>query len=115
MKNLIFTDKVQNTFSPAGYYRNPESLEIYKHKSHFLARLNNEIGSELSEKNKEGMISLHGLMMVMFDNDQIIFPKESEIFGELTARDKDGKRVLHKMEETEIYKNDNLGLKSLNE
>ena len=52
-------------------------LEKYKHKSHFLARLNNEIGSENTEKNKKGIIGLNGLMMVMFDNDQIIFPRES--------------------------------------
>ena len=30
IKDLIYTDKIQNTVSAAGYYRNPEMIEKYK-------------------------------------------------------------------------------------
>lgn len=67
VKKVLLNDHMQSIIAPAGYYRDASDLEKYRHKSKFLARLNNEIGSELSEKNKERMKALNGFMMVMFD------------------------------------------------
>ena len=52
-------------------------------------------------------------MFVMFDHDEVIFPRESQIFGSLTKKDSEGKRQVIKMEDSDIYKNDSLGLKAL--
>jgi len=54
-------------------------------------------------------------MLVEFDKDEIVYPRNSEIFGEVTKKDSDGKRKKVDMEDTEIYKNDWLGLKYLQE
>jgi|TARA_B110000305_G_scaffold219504_1_gene260536 palmitoyl-protein thioesterase len=54
-------------------------------------------------------------MLVEFDKDEIVYPRNSEIFGEVTKKDADGKRKKVDMEDTEIYKNDWLGLKYLQE
>lgn len=48
--------------------------------------------------------------MVKFKKDQIIHPLESSFFGQYNA---EGKEL--KMEDTEIYKKNKFGLKTLNE
>ena len=57
------------------------------------------------------MESLHSAMFVWFKKDDVIFPPESAIFEEMAIKDKKEKEI--KMEATELYKNDNLGLKFL--
>jgi len=37
------------------------------------------------------MEGLHQAMFVMFNNDEIIYPKTSAIFGQVSPHDKDGK------------------------
>ncbi len=53
---------------------------------------------------------MNGAMLVMFDADTVVYPKESEWFWEMEA---DGS--VTKVEDTDFYKNDNIGLKALNE
>lgn len=96
---------LQDTVAAGGYFRNPDDLDNYLHKSKFLPRLNNEIGSELAEKNRERIKALNGFMMVMFDQDEVVSPRISQIFGDRSGP----------MESQELYKNDYLGLKYLNE
>ena len=52
--------------------------------------------------------------MVEFDKDEIVTPPESEIFGEFSKKEH-GKRHIIKMEDAQIYKEDLIGLKDLNE
>lgn len=94
-----------------------DNYEEYLKGSTFLNSLNNEIdkGSEKYEKHRNKMMGLNQAMFVMFDKDQIIFPQVSEIFGEASKKDSNGHRTNVKMEDTESYKNDDLGLKYLNE
>ena len=67
VKKVLLSDHMQSIIAPAGYFRDAGDLEKYRHKSKFLARLNNEIGSELSEKNKERIKALNSFMLVMFN------------------------------------------------
>jgi len=53
---------------------------------------------------------LNGAMFVMFSEDTVVYPRESEWFWELQA---DGSIL--KVEDTDFYKNDNIGLKTLME
>jgi len=48
--------------------------------------------------------------MIMFNSDEIIFPKESEWFGQL-----DPQKKLVPMEETDLYTKNLFGLKTLDE
>ena len=61
------------------------------------------------------MESLNAAMFVAMDQDEVVFPRESQIFGELTKPDEQGHRKALKMEETELYQKDYLGLKYLSE
>ena len=78
-----------------------------------MSSLNNEVGQETEEftKHKARMEGLHSAMFVWFKQDDVIYPPESAIFEEMKMKDKVEKEV--KMEATELYKNDNLGLKFL--
>jgi len=49
-------------------------------------------------------------MFVMFADDTVVYPRESEWFGELEI---DGS--VTPMEKTDLYKQDTIGLKKLNE
>ena len=99
--------------SVAGFYRDINHLDEYKIGSSFLSSLNNEVGQETEDftKHKARMESLHSAMFVWFKQDDVIYPPESAIFEEMKMKDKVEKEV--KMEATELYKNDNLGLKFL--
>ena len=41
-KSLVYTDYIQESVGPAGYFRDYANLDVYLEKSHFLADLNNE-------------------------------------------------------------------------
>ena len=51
----------------------------------------------------------------MFEMDETVFPKEGQIFGELSPSNKYGMREIIEMEETERYKKDLIGIRELNE
>ena len=73
--------------------------------------MNNEIEDEYSESRKVNFLNLKGLMLVMFNSDTMIYPKESEWFVQL---DQDSLELLDEGKDS-FYNNDNIGLRSLNE
>jgi len=104
--NLVYFDVVQNFFGPAGYFRDPRDLEKYLADSVFLPLTNNERDYDANINKRFG--ELNGAMFVMFSEDTVVYPRESEWFWELQA---DGSIL--KVEDTDFYKNDNIGLKTL--
>jgi len=91
--DLAYTPAVQASVSWAGFYRNVNNIAEYKEGSTFLAALNNEVGhgTHAYEMHRDRMEKLFGAMFVMFEKDEIVSPASSEIFGQLTPKDKDGK------------------------
>jgi len=106
--NLVYFDIVQNFFGPAGYFRDPRDLEKYLADSVFLPFTNNERDVDANINKRFG--ELNGAMFVMFSEDTVVYPRESEWFWELQA---DGSIL--KVEDTDFYKNDNIGLRKLME
>merc|ERR1712226_1032414 len=74
-----------------------------------LCKLDNE--SNAAATNKTNFESLNGLMLVMFTEDTMVYPKESEWFQPLDDKDKE----VVALEDSDFYKNDDIGLKTLNE
>lgn len=111
--SLLRTSKwapwVQNKVVPAQYYRDPEDLESYLEHSAFLADINNERPEGRNETYKENLQSLERFIMVMFDDDTTLVPKQSSWFAEFNKTT--GATTL--LEHREIYKNDWIGLKKL--
>ena len=62
------------------------------------------------EKQKQNIISLSNFVMIWSPNDEIIYPSES---GKFSFLDKDMNII--PIEETELYKEDTLGLKYLDD
>ena len=100
---------VQNTFGPSGYFRVSNHLERYKNSKSVLLQVNN-LGKNCDEKAKIRFELLEKLVLIQFKRDTMITPKESAHFQEL-----DEKHKLIDMKDTEIYKKNLFGLKTLDD
>jgi len=108
--NFMYTQFSQKHISFAGYWRNPTKLEIYLDKSVYLPYINNEKLHISMEKQKQNIISLSNFVMIWSPNDEIVYPAES---GKFSFLDKDMNII--PIDETDIYKEDTLGLKYLDD
>ncbi len=80
-RNLAYYPIIQGVLGPAGYFRDPMHMEQYLSESEMLPYLNNEAGTEEAKAAiKTRFSSLHGAMLVMFTEDSVVYPKESEWF-----------------------------------
>lgn len=80
-RSLVYMGIVQNHFGPAGYFRDPHHMNQYLNDSVFLASLNNERGdSNTLTSQKTNFENLNGALLVMFEQDSMVYPKESEWF-----------------------------------
>jgi palmitoyl-protein thioesterase len=105
---LIDYGWMDNIIMSADYWRNPKDHEDYLANSRFLAEANNEVS--YSEQRKRNWLSLTRALFIKWDDDTHIIPKESAWWAEY---DEDMNVI--ERHETEIYKNDLIGLKTLEE
>jgi len=108
-RSLVYLKVVQDHLGPAGYFRDPADMKRYLDDSVFLRLLNNEANAQTT--NKSNFEALNGLMLVMFTQDTMVYPKESEWFQTLDSHDKS----VVPLEDSDFYKNDLIGLKALND
>lgn len=104
----VWSEYVQSRLVPAQYYRNIEDYENYLEHSNFLADINNERDAK-NATYKKNLSKLDNFVMVVFENDTTVIPKESGWFAE--KNETDG-RVTELRNRT-IYKEDWIGLKNL--
>ncbi|KAL9131602.1 MAG: hypothetical protein Q9217_000490 [Psora testacea] len=112
LKSQTWTNFVQSRLVPAQYFRDPEDMENYLTHSNFLADVNNE----RDRKNvtyKENMKKLERFVMYMFSDDTTVVPKETAYFDEVIGTGDEAK--ITKLKDREIYKEDWLGLKDLDQ
>ncbi|XP_022158107.1 palmitoyl-protein thioesterase 1-like [Momordica charantia] len=108
----VYTDFVQDLATPATFYKVPTNIENYLKISKFLPKLNNERLEDRNSTYKERFSSLNKLVLLMNENETILIPKESALFG--YYKDGSTDEVLP-AQETELYKEDWIGLRSLDE
>ena len=101
----IYNDYYQKNSGLAGYYRSFAHIENFENSNSTLFKLNNP-----SKKEVERFKNLTSLVLIGFKNDRKISPKESAEFGAF-----DSNSNIVTMTETDEYKNDKFGLKTLNE
>ena len=106
----IYEHEQQSYLSFSGYWRNSSELDEYFKKCRFLPWLNNEVITNMSKDYAFNMKMLDNFVLVWSDNDDVVYPKESAKFSFL---DKDNNLV--GIEDTDLYKNDDLGLRFLDE
>jgi len=102
---------VQEAVVQAQYFRDPKRLSAYVKDNIFLPDINNE-RTQKNQTYKKNLLSLNQLVLVKFAEDTVVVPRESEWFGYYAPG---SLSVIQTMEETQLYKEDWLGLKELNE
>jgi palmitoyl-protein thioesterase len=112
--NTINIDMYSNFFqqhlSIASYWRNPQQLNTYLTKCNYLPVINNEINNTYSTIQLENIKSLNNFVMIWSPFDTVLSPPESGKFGFL-----DENFNVVDLEDTDLYKEDLLGLRYLNE
>ncbi|EEP75365.1 conserved hypothetical protein [Uncinocarpus reesii 1704] len=110
LKFGAWSNMAQSRFVPAQYYRNPEELDQYLLHSNFLADINNERAFK-NMQYKRNMISLNKFVMFMFKDDKMVVPMQTSHFAEVNMTTGD----VTPLREREIYKDDWLGLRTMDE
>ncbi|ERN00210.1 palmitoyl-protein thioesterase 1 [Amborella trichopoda] len=112
IKSEIYSDYVQEHLAPAGFLKIPTDIEDYLKGCRFLPKLNNEIPNERNSTYKERFSSLQNLVLIMFEHDTVLIPKETSWFGYYP----DGSfRTILAPQETALYVEDWIGLKTLDD
>ncbi|KAJ3689904.1 hypothetical protein LUZ61_019068 [Rhynchospora tenuis] len=112
IKSEIYSDYVQEHLAPSGYLKIPTQIDEYLKGCRFLPSLNNEKAEERNSTYKERFSSLQNLVLIMFENDKVLIPKETAWFG--FYPDGSFNNILSP-QETTLYQEDWIGLKTLDE
>jgi palmitoyl-protein thioesterase len=110
-----WTDYVQSHVVPAEYYRELNKTtglpsDGYLEHSHFLADVNNERAVKKGEYAAR-LAALEKFVMVVFEEDKTVVPKESGWFAEVNETS----GVVTELRDRAIYLEDWIGLKKLDE
>ena len=83
-RELVYDTFIQNMIGPAGYFRDVNNISRYLGGSVFLPHLNTEEDDvSLTAPRKARFSALNGALLMMFTEDTMVYPKESEWFQEL--------------------------------
>ncbi|OMO59596.1 Palmitoyl protein thioesterase [Corchorus capsularis] len=112
IKSEIYTDYIQAHLAPSGYLKLPNDIPHYLEKCRYLPKLNNELPGERNSTYKERFTRLQNLVLIMFENDNVLIPKETSWFGYYP----DGAfKPVIVPQETKLYTEDWIGLKTLDD
>lgn len=102
--------KLIDKIAPCGYFKYRYAQKEYQEKNVFLKMLNNE-NQEKDMEIYRRFSSLEKVKLIKGKQDTVISPKDSSWFQ---FYDKEGREILP-LEESDFYKNDNIGLRKLKE
>ncbi|XP_067640056.1 palmitoyl-protein thioesterase 1 [Eurosta solidaginis] len=108
LHRAVYEEWMQRDLVQATYWHDPFNEEQYRQSSTFLSIINNEV--YINRTYIENLNKLKKFVMVMFLNDTIVQPKESEWFGfYVPGQDKD----IRPLEQGIAY--EDLGIKQMDE
>eukprot|EP00252_Welwitschia_mirabilis_P023065 TRINITY_DN6428_c0_g1_i1.p1 TRINITY_DN6428_c0_g1~~TRINITY_DN6428_c0_g1_i1.p1 ORF type:complete len:304 (+),score=44.83 TRINITY_DN6428_c0_g1_i1:181-1092(+) len=108
----IYSEFVQDHLAPSGYIKIPTDIPDYLQYCTFLPKLNNELPDQRNSTYKQRFSSLKKLVLIMFDQDSVLVPRQTAWFGYYP----DGNfSVVLPANETALYKEDWIGLRTLDE
>ncbi|XXG66557.1 hypothetical protein AAC387_Pa06g0105 [Persea americana] len=112
IKSEIYSDYVQAHLAPSGYLKIPTDIPAYLAGCRFLPKLNNERPNERNSTYKERFSSLQKLVLIMFEHDTVLIPRETSWFGYYP----DGSfSTVLPPQQTKLYTEDWIGLKTLDD
>ncbi|KAH9618400.1 hypothetical protein KSS87_010579 [Heliosperma pusillum] len=112
IQSEVYSDYIQAHLAPSGYLKIPSNMDGYLDKCRFLPKLNNEVPGERNSTYKKRFSSLENLVLIMFEDDTVLVPKETSWFGYYP--DGEFSPVLLP-NETKLYIEDWIGLKTLDD
>ncbi|KAI9076591.1 hypothetical protein K1719_041577 [Acacia pycnantha] len=112
IKSAVYSDFVQENLAPSNYIKIPYAIRDYLKKCSFLPLLNNELPDRKNSTLKERLSSLENLVLIMFENDTILIPKETSWFGYYAD---DSFKTVLSPKQTQLYSEDWIGLRSMDE
>ncbi|RAL44521.1 hypothetical protein DM860_011798 [Cuscuta australis] len=112
IKSEIYSEYVQNHLAPSGFLKLPNNIPGYLESCHFLPKLNNELPDHKNNTYKQRFSSLQNLVLIMFEHDTVLIPKETSWFGYYP--DGSFEPVLPP-KQTSLYIEDWIGLKTLDD
>ncbi|XP_028113686.1 palmitoyl-protein thioesterase 1-like isoform X8 [Camellia sinensis] len=112
VKLEIYRSSFQENLAPASYIKIPTEIDDYLQGCSFLPKLNNERVNDRNSTYKKRFASLQNLVLIMFEHDRVLVPKETSLFGYFP--DGSWSTVLP-AQETKLYTEDWIGLKTLDE
>ncbi|KAI4338786.1 hypothetical protein MLD38_023799 [Melastoma candidum] len=112
LKTEIYSEFVQTHFAPSNYVKVTTDMTKYLEGCKFLPKLNNEHAGHRNATYKERFSSLQNLVLIMFEQDKVLIPKETSLFGYYPDGTED---VVLPAQETKLYTEDWIGLKTLDE
>jgi len=112
--DIAYVESVQSTLVQAQYWHDPFQKDLHRRSSQYIGPINNEVreGTPHVEEYKTNLAKLENLVLCIGDRDITVIPRESGQFG-FYADDSD--EIILKMEETELYMNNQLPLKEMSE
>ncbi|XP_045818766.1 palmitoyl-protein thioesterase 1-like isoform X3 [Trifolium pratense] len=112
IKGEVYTTYIQEHLAPSGYLKLPNAIPKYLEYCRFLPKLNNEKPGQRNSTYKERFSSLEKLVLIMFEDDKVLIPKETSWFGYYP----DGSfEPILPPQETKLYIEDWIGLRALDE
>ncbi|KAK2708960.1 palmitoyl-protein thioesterase 1-like [Artemia franciscana] len=105
--NFAYSNWAQRILAPAGYWHDPLDEPTYKKKSKFLADINNEVF--INQKYRTNILRLQKLVLVKFNNDTTVQPKDSSWFGFY----KPGTLNIQRLNESSLWFEDRIGLRQM--
>ena len=105
----VYFRLIQGIVGPAGYFKDVRNYKEYLNYSTFLSDLNNEKEAK-NQSYKDRMLGLERMILIKFTEDTMIIPKETAWFQFYDANGE-----LQKLEDSELYQKDFIGVKTLNE
>ena len=108
--STVWSDFIQSRLVPAQYYRDTKDFENYLEHSNYLADINNErVLKNISYA--ENLSRLERFVMILFNEDKTLIPKESAWFAEFNETE----NSVTPLRNRQIYEKDWIGLKQLDE
>ncbi|XP_075991948.1 palmitoyl-protein thioesterase 2 [Anticarsia gemmatalis] len=104
----LFYSKVGQHTSVGNYWNDPYHQKLYETYSVYLPYINNELPSAKSDDFKANLLKLKRLVLIGGPDDQVITPWQSSQFGYYN-----GNETVIEMREQDIYKEDRIGLRTL--
>lgn len=114
LESATWSSWVQANLVPAQYYKDNEDLDEYLENSNWLADINNERQGK-NETYKKRLESLEKFWLYKFSEDTVVVKSESEWFDEVVKGEDDEDDKVIRLRDRQIYKEDWIGLKTLDE